>query len=321
MSYLKILLAVLSLSISTSLISQTRTNPQDQDKELGKVAWLRDYDAALALAKKESKPVLILFQEVPGCATCRNYGHNVLSHPLMTEAIQNEFIPLAIFNNKRGKDKEILKKYNEPSWNNPVVRIVNADGKDLVTRIARDYSARGLLNGMLRALEVCGIPAPEYMKLLKTELGATQRKEAYYKMYCFWTGEKELGSQAGVVNTNAGFMSGHEVVRVEYDPAQLSEKQLTEFAQRRSMYPIDKDVSYYHSEKDEDYYLRRSRYKYLPLSKLQRTKINSALGNGQDASVYLSPQQRRWLTTTSLKNNKVLFDKDLLLAWQGKLGQ
>ena len=87
-------------SVST-LIAQ-RTSLEKQSEELGKVQWYRDYDEALSIAKQEDKNVLILFQEVPGCATCRNYGHNVLSHPLMVEAIENLFVPLAIFNNKGG---------------------------------------------------------------------------------------------------------------------------------------------------------------------------------------------------------------------------
>ena len=75
----------------------------------------RDYDKALAVAAKE----------VPGCSTCRNYEHTVLSHPLMVEAIESLFVPLAIFNNKGGKYKKILGQYGEPSWNNPDVRIVD----------------------------------------------------------------------------------------------------------------------------------------------------------------------------------------------------
>lgn len=37
-----------------------------QPVELGQVRWRRDFDAALAEAKKADKPVLLLFQEVPG---------------------------------------------------------------------------------------------------------------------------------------------------------------------------------------------------------------------------------------------------------------
>ena len=79
--------------------------------ELGQVNWLRDFDSAIKQAKNQDKPIFILFQEVPGCATCRNYGQNVLSHPLIVEAIESLFVPLAIYNNKRGKDAEVLRYY------------------------------------------------------------------------------------------------------------------------------------------------------------------------------------------------------------------
>ena len=129
--------------------------------------WYRDYDKALVVAAKEDKVVLLLFQEVPGCSTCRNYGHNVLSHPLMVEAIESLFVPLAIFNNKEGKDKKILDQYGEPSWNNPVVRIVDEQGKDVVKRIGNDYSALTLCKRMIRALLKNKKEVPEYLTLLK----------------------------------------------------------------------------------------------------------------------------------------------------------
>lgn len=34
--------------------------------ELGRVAWSRDHEAAFASARTSGKPVLVLFQEVPG---------------------------------------------------------------------------------------------------------------------------------------------------------------------------------------------------------------------------------------------------------------
>lgn len=39
-----------------------QTNPV----ELGRVAWLRNFDQAHAAAAKSKKPILLLFQEVPG---------------------------------------------------------------------------------------------------------------------------------------------------------------------------------------------------------------------------------------------------------------
>ena len=90
MKHLLYTFLVLSIVANTN---KSNAQSNSQPKELGKVTWLRDYDKAIALAKKEQKDVFILFQEVPGCSTCRNYGQNVLSNPLMVEAIENSFIP------------------------------------------------------------------------------------------------------------------------------------------------------------------------------------------------------------------------------------
>lgn len=305
-----------------SSTAQERTNPLQQDQELGKVSWYRDYDVATSLSEKENKPVLILFQEVPGCATCRNYGDDVLSNPLLVEAIEDLFIPLVIHNNKGGKDRAILNQFNEPSWNNPVVRIVDANGGGLAPRVAGNYSAKGLYTAMRTALVKTYAEIPEYMDLLGKELSAVHStKEKYYSMYCFWTGEKQLGAPEGVLNTEAGFMKGREVVKVTYDDRKVDIKELDTYAKRNNFTPISQDNSYRPASNDEDYYLRHTPYKYLPLSNLQKTKINSALGNRKDATVYLSPRQKKWLqeTIATKAKREVLFDKSFATAWERKL--
>lgn len=289
-------------------------------EELGKVEWLRNYDLAISKSKAVNKPVLILFQEVPGCATCRNYGHNVLSHPLMVEAIENEFIPLAIYNNKAGKDAEVLKKYNEPSWNNPVVRIVNEKGESIINRIASDYSAKGLSSGMIAALKKSGKSIPAYLNLLDEELSAdlqNNKKEAYYKMYCFWSGEKQLGSVSGVLNTESGFIGSAEIVKVTYNPQKVDEQTLQAFANKNAMEEVGESDGFKLASGDLHYYLQHSNYKYLPLSDLQKTKINSALGRKVNAEIYLSPLQKKWLYSIQASSEKaqVLFDKQLEEAW------
>lgn len=35
-------------------------------RELGKVAWLRDHDKAVAQSRKAKRPIFLFFQEVPG---------------------------------------------------------------------------------------------------------------------------------------------------------------------------------------------------------------------------------------------------------------
>ncbi len=300
------------------MYSQERTNPLNQDEELGKVSWLRDFNAAVKLSEKENKPILILFQEVPGCATCRNYGHNVLSHPLMTEVIENEFIPLAIFNNRKGKDLEVLKKYNEPTWNNPVVRIVDKNGKNIVKRLASDYSAKGLYLQIIEALQIANKPIPEYVKILGSELSTTVKdhhlEEAYFEMYCFWTGEKELGAQDGVLATKAGFMNSAEVVKVIYNADQISEETLNTFATSNKMKPV-KQGKFAWAEKDEDYFIQHSRFKYLPLTEVQKTKINSALGLKQSPLTYLSPKQQHWFKDLETSSMEVLYNKDFFASW------
>ena len=76
--------------------------------------WGRDFDAALKKSARTGKPVFAFFQEVPGCAGCQKFGAKVMSHAPIVEAVEREFIPVLIYNNRRGKDAEILKRYEEP---------------------------------------------------------------------------------------------------------------------------------------------------------------------------------------------------------------
>jgi hypothetical protein len=90
----------------------------------------------------------------------------VLSHPLLVEAIQGGFVPVAIHNNAKGRDAEILRRYAEPAWNNPVVRLVGADGKDLVARRDGVYTVAGIAARMVTALQTAQRPVPGYLRLL-----------------------------------------------------------------------------------------------------------------------------------------------------------
>ncbi|MEO6190690.1 MAG: thioredoxin family protein, partial [Saprospiraceae bacterium] len=123
-----------------------------QVEELGKVKWGRNLEQAQLESKISGKPILIIFQEIPGCSTCKGYGNGALSHPLIVEAIETYFIPLAIHNNKTGKDKEVLDFFKEPSWNNPVVRIVDNTLKDICDRLSDNYTSFGLVSKINSAL-------------------------------------------------------------------------------------------------------------------------------------------------------------------------
>lgn len=301
------------LTWSLTLSAQRRITTAE---ELGMVHWYRDYDQALAQADTEDKPVFILFQEVPGCSTCRNYGHNVLSHPLVVEAIETYCIPLAIYNNKGGADRAILDKYKEPTWNNPVARIVDAQGKALHHRIAGDYSARAVLNAIIQVLEDSNTPIPAYLAIAAQELSPSMTED-YYQMYCFWSGEQTLGQIDGVIDVESGFMGGTEVVKVTYDDTKTSQSKITTIAEKHKIKPIARPSKYRLASKDVHYYLRNSDYRYLPLSTIQQTKVNSALGARQDPSIYLSPAQIGWLRDirADILSKESRYDQTFADAW------
>ncbi|MEM1059237.1 MAG: thioredoxin family protein [Verrucomicrobiota bacterium] len=243
------LLLALALSVASAGAAETR------HPELGTVKWGRDYDAALAAAQKQDKPVFLLFQEVPGCAGCQQFGAQVLSDPALVKQIEEQFVPVAIFNNQGGRDREILRRYQEPSWNFQVVRFVDATGRDLIPRRDRVWTVSGIAGRMARALEAAGKPVPPELRRLAgsgrtsartpsaswvrtagpapapAETPATT-KTAAFAMYCFWDGEARLGRLDGVVTTEAGWLEGREVVKLSYDPARLDWSDLVRAAEK-----------------------------------------------------------------------------------------
>jgi len=273
-----------------------------QSVELGDVHWLRSFREAQTKSAQENKPILILFQEIPGCATCRNYGSQVLTHPLLVEAIETEFIPLAIHNNKGGADAEVLKRYGEPSWNNPVVRIVEQNGDDIVSRLSGNYSAAGLARMMSVALIKSEGSTPDYLNLLANELDAMQNgtQDAVYSMFCFWTGEALFGKLNGVVRTTAGFQSGHEVVSVTFDPAVITKAGLDKIALSQRC-NISLGGSF-RPDATPKYYLSNSPYQTIPMTETQKCRVNSALGEHQSPDQFLSPRQLAFLKSNKRVN-------------------
>ncbi len=271
----------------TNLGQGDPTNPV----ELGDVHWLRSYETALAKSKSEGKSILILFQEVPGCSTCRTYGNEVLTNPLIVEAIETHFIPLAIYNNKAGSDGEVLKRFNEPAWNNPVVRVVDEKGIDVLPRLNGNYSAAGLAETMVSALIRSSGNAPVYLQLLADELSAKKRgtQTVTYSMYCFWSGEALFGELNGVIKTTAGFQDGKEVVKIEYDPTIISRSQLDK-ASLKLQCKVPSNGSFRNDDTPK-YYLSNHRYKKIVMLEIQKCRVNSAIAEGQDPDVFLSPRQ------------------------------
>jgi hypothetical protein len=283
----------------------------------------------------------VLFQEVPGCLTCRNYGREVLSHPLIVEAIETLFVPAAIYNNKSGKDAAVLRYYGEPSWNNPVVRIVGAGGQDIAPRLSGDFSRLGVVRNMIYALQRSDRDVPAYLGLLKEELEAEAggTETAHLAMYCFWTGEKELGKLKGIVATEPGYMHGREVVKVQYNPKEIKLSELAEAGRRvqcaDQVFVDDpkqqsqaaavvgqgrvKPSANYRKDKDDKYYLSRTHFRFVPMTPLQATRANSLIGRGMSPEAVLSPRQvalAREVRANPAKGWKSLIGKGIEPWWE-----
>ena len=190
----------------------------DGARELGAVQWGRDLDAALARSAQDGRPVFVLFQEVPGCSTCVSFGEQVLSHPLLVEAIETEFHPVFVYNNRPGRDAEILERFDEPAWNNPVVRLLDSDGNDLISRRAGVWTPHRMGERMVQALDVAGRNIPRFLHETVDETRPRSEERATFGMDCYWRGEACLGAIPGILSSRTGFLGGSEVVEVRFDP-------------------------------------------------------------------------------------------------------
>lgn len=242
-----------------------------------------------------------------------------------------EFVPVAVANNLKGKDAEVLKKFDEPAWNNPVMRFLGADERDLIPRKGEVYHGGVVLARMAESLTKANRPVPAYLKLGVAEFAPKATETAVFAMHCYWVGEAKLGALDGVVFTRIGMLARAEVVEVTFDPAVIGYKALVEKAKEldcthtvfartdaqaktaaevvdrqkvvRSDAPID-------AKTQQQYHLaQHPRYHFLPLTRAQATKVNAALAHGRSPDGFLSPLQlaiyTRFTKTTEAEGKRV----------------
>ncbi len=327
---MKYVIWVLFITINFPLqsFSQYIKYPKDNPVELGKVHWNRNYNVALNKSKEKKLPLFILFQEVPGCSNCTTYGNKVLSHPLIVEIIETYFIPLCIYNNLAGNDALVLHKFNEPAWNNPVVRIIDESETDIVPRQNDFRSTYKTLITIRQALSDSGCTIPEYLSLLIDEYEGFEKglvDEVYFGMGCFWAGEKEIGGLGGVIGTEAGYMYGKEVVKVTYRKDQSSLEQIVNSSRRAGCADevfgaiqngskiLIRPIGPYQKDEDDKYYLSKSKYRIIPMTGLQKTKVNMAIAKQIDPKRYLSPRQISLLNNPAITKSQT--GQNMMISW------
>ncbi len=319
------------------LLALASADGSKQPVELGRVQFGRDLDAGLAAAKHDQKPVFLQFQEIPGCQTCRDFGGGPLSHPLLVEAIETCFVPIVIHNNADGADAAALKRFGEPAWNNPVVRFVNGDGRDLIPRRDGAWSTGEIAERMVAALEAAREDVPRWLDLARLETNASSAQRVAFAMHCFWEGQSRLGAIDGVIDARPGFVDGREVVDVRFDGQRVK---LSELARRAAELDCARDIFVTRPDditalpsalrdrarvlsgevraagaSDDLRALRRVRdLDLLPLTRLQALRANAELtADGDVRAGTLTPRQaelRRRIASASVERTKGLARPD-----------
>lgn len=290
----------------------------DNPIEAGNVRWGRDLDWAITESGRSGKPVLALFQEIPGCSGCQDFGRNVLQDPLLVEAIESEFLPVLIYNKRQlGKDREWLERYREPSWNFQVIRFLDGEGKDIIARKDRVWTIAAVTSRMIMSLEKLGRAVPQYLKNLVDETDDSKHNQIGFAMACFWTGEYRIGKIDGVISTEAGWLDNREVTLVTYHTGHISLEKLVErvsqerCADRVYLQPGEKidanrfvqrqlNLTQYKKAKESDQKKQLEQWptvkKITTLTPMQVTKLNAFVPDDMGFALsWLSPRQRAML--------------------------
>ena len=264
----------------------------------------------------------------------------------MVEAIEDLFVPVLIYNNK-SSDAALLKKFGEPSWNNPVVRFLNSDAKDVIARQSGVYSVGPMATRMVAALKASKREVPAYLNDLVISNGKLQ--QATFAMYCYWTGEARLGKIEGVMSTTAGHAGGLEVVQLTYDPEMVDYSNLVKTAQSfecaskvftHSADQLTKAKALVGSRavefpgggrkassSDQKYQMRSiPGIQSLPLTTFQSTKVNSFIRSAERQKAFdvLSPRQIKLykeITAETKKPNGKSFSNFIFPDNDSKLGE
>lgn len=261
-----------------------------------------------------------------------------MSHRLLVESIETDFVPALVYNNKK-QDAATLKQFNEPSWNNPVIRFFDADWNDVIARQDNIWEIGPVTERMIAALTNANSKNPKYAVPIHLELTALQysknTEHASFAMHCYWEGEIQFGAVDGVKFTQSAWYDGKEVVNVVFDPTIISytsivetalkvrcastvytrsasqEKVAMKLAHEQAEPIAEKEFGRPAKPSDQKYYLRNSPLRLLPLTAVQETRVNSALGRREKPNQYLTVSQYEMLKAiqTKLPNNRDLAER------------
>ena len=312
-----------------------------QDSEIpGRVEWILDPEDARMRSGSEGKPILLLVQNETKNGEGIEYWEAMLSQPLIVEAVESLFVPFAVKTNGGEKDRWLS---GIPGGGSQqfLIRITDRSFNDLIERITGIGGMQALLSSMILALESQSMDVPEYVRILYVEsMESESRETALFPVHCFWAGEVELGPSSGILETTPGRIGNREVVEVVFDKSVTSYGELLEescdLGLSENAYALNDEQERVASElmgpekvtqpgemtpdKKPKYYLRRTTYRYVPMTERQAILVNSDIFLKRDPQVRLSPRQIRM--HEFIKNHKnrkwknQIGSSDLTESWE-----
>ena len=105
-----------------------------------------------------------------------------MTNPLIVEAAEDLFVPVLVYNNK-SSDEKLLKHFKEPSWNNPVIRYLNSDEKDLTPRKELVLTVAETAKRMTDSIRSMEKDVPAWLDALAVPTKARQLQRATFSMY------------------------------------------------------------------------------------------------------------------------------------------
>ena len=226
-----------------------------------------------------------------------DFGTKSLSHPILRDVVQHAFEPVLVYNNKP-VDEALLARFEEPSWNNPVLRFLDADGQDVVPRKDRIWTPAQLADRLNSVLQAVDADVPPLLPLARHELDTEHHRSLVFVMHCYWEGEAQLGALDGVVETRSVWTGPKEAVLVRYHEDVIGRDALIRAARKLDCAQEvleENAVDRVAKDSDQLYYLRKTPLRWLPLTPAQAARVNGALAARADAAPWLTQHQRELL--------------------------
>jgi len=194
---------------------------------------------------------------------------------------------------------------------NPLLRVLAPDEIGLSREQLANSDTGAGLSQIVRRLQADHRPIPQYLRLVCDEYSGRPRETARFSVGCYWEGERELGKISGVVASRTGNIGPEEVVELRFDPNVIDSAGLAKRAEGLTCFrgcpttqtTLVEDVEQQHT------LANHPEFAAIPLTPLQRTKVNAALWDHQDLTALLSPTQLRLMRHPGLTEFAMFFGR------------